>query len=89
MDILSSSTLMVGWISPSGGADGYVVQYSPGGGSQLVEGGGIGNTVLNELSLGLEYQIRMFAYRDLPSELSEIIPVLFDGELLILTQYSG
>ena len=88
MDILSSSTLTVGWTSLSGGADGYVIQYSPGGVSQLVEGGGIGNTVLNGLSPGREYQIRMFAYRDLPSQLSEIITVLFDGELFILMQYS-
>ena len=80
VDIISSSTLTVGWTSPSGDADGYVIQYSPGEESQLVEGGGIGNTVLNGLSLGLEYQIRMFAYRDLPSGLSEYIMVLLDGE---------
>ena len=81
--IRSSSSIAVSWSAPVGGADGYVILYSTEGGSnmtQLVEGGGQTNSLLTGLSKGQLYTIRVFAYKDLPSLLSDPVHVLYDGK---------
>ena len=72
----SSSSIVVNWSLPVGGANGYVILYSTDGSSnmtQLVEGGDQTSSLLTDLSEGHLYTIRVFAYRDLPSMLSESV----------------
>ena len=78
------------WSAPVGGADGYVILYSTEGGSnmtQLVEGGGQTSSVLTSLSKGQLYTIRVFAYKDIPSLLSDPVHVLHDGEMLCVVLF--
>ena len=73
----SSSSIMVTWSPPVGGADGYVILYSTDDGAsnmrQLVEGGDQTSALLTGLNEGHLYTIRVFAYKDLPSLLSESV----------------
>ena len=69
-----------------GGADGYVILYSTEGASnmtQLVEGGDQTSSLLTGLSEGQLYTIRVVAYKDLPSLLSDSDPVIvrIDGKV--------
>ena len=73
---ISSFSILVSWSPPVGGASGYVILYSTDGASnmtQLVEGGDQTSALLTGLSEGQLYTIRAFAYKDLPSLLSESI----------------
>ena len=69
-----------------GGASGYVILYSTDGPSymsgmtQLVEGGTKTSSLLTGLRERRTYTIRMFAYKDLPSMLSDTIYVNLDGK---------
>ena len=66
-----------------GGADGYVILYSAEGTSnlsQLVEGGNQTSSLLTGLSEGQLYTIRVLAYKDLPSLLSDPVQVMIDSE---------
>ena len=77
------SSIVVGWSGPVGGADGYVILYSDEGGrnmTQLVEGGGQTNSLLTSLSKGQLYTIRVLAYKDLPSRLSDPVHMLYNGK---------
>ena len=59
-----------------GGASGYVILYSTDGVTnmtQLVEGGDQTSALLTGMSEGHFYIIRVFAYKDLPSSLSEAV----------------
>ena len=72
----SSFSIIVSWLPPVGGADGYVILYSTDGASnmtQLVEGGDQTSALLTGMSEGHFYIIRVFAYKDLPSSLSEAV----------------
>ena len=85
----SSSSIMVTWSPPVGGASGYVILYSTDGASnmtQLVEGGDQTSSLLTGLSEGhLSYTIRVFAYKNLPSLLSEsVYYAAFDGKKIIV-----
>ena len=77
---------MVSWSPPVGGAGGYVILYSTdhdgnmSGMTKLVEGGDKTSSLLTGLKGGQTYTIRMFAYKDLPSILSDTIYVKLDGE---------
>ena len=77
---------MVSWSPPVGGAGGYVILYSTDGDNnmsgmtQLVEGGTKTSSLITGLRGGQTYTIRMFAYKDLPSMLSDTIYVKLDGE---------
>ena len=78
--INSSTSITVSWSPPVGGADGYVILYSAEGASnmtQLMEGGDQTSSLLTGLSEGT---IRVFAYKDLPSLLSEAVIVRIDGK---------
>ena len=80
----SSSSIAVSWSAPVGGVDGYVILYSAEGGSsmtQLVEGGGQTSSVLTGVSKGQLYTIRVFAYKDLPSLISDPLHVLCEGKV--------
>ena len=71
------------WSPPVGGADGYVILYSTEGDSnmtQLVEGGDQTSSLLTGLSEGQLYTIRVSAYKDLPSLLSDPVLVRIDGQ---------
>ena len=84
--IVSLSSITVSWSPPVGGADGYVVLYSMDDEedydmTQLVEGGYQTSSLLTGLSEGQLYTIRVLAYKDLPSLLSDAVLVRFDGQL--------
>ena len=79
MSMKSSSSIIVTWSPPVGGASGYVILYSTDGTSnmtQLVEGGDQTSSLLTGLSEGHLYIIRVFAYKDLPSSISEAVHYL-------------
>ena len=79
-----SSSITVSWSPPVGGADGYVILYSAEGASnitQLVEGGDQTSSLLTGLSEGQLYTIRVFAYKDLPSLLSDPVLVKIYGNM--------
>ena len=85
VSIVSSSSITVSWSPPVGGADGYVILYSAEGTSnmtQLVEGGDLTSSLLTGLSEEQLYTIRVFAFNDLPSLLSDPVLVEIDGKLL-------
>ena len=70
-----------------GGADGYVILYSTDDEvdykmTQLVERGDQTSSLLTGLSKGQLYTIRVLAYKDLPSLLSDPVLVRFDGKEL-------
>ena len=82
---INSTNITVRWSPPVGGANGYVILYSTDGASnmtsvQLVMGGDKTSTLLTGLRGRQTYAIRMFAYKDLPSMLSDTINVNLDGE---------
>ena len=68
-----------GWLPPVGGADGYVIFYcdedDDSNLTQLVEGGDQTSSLLTGLSEGQLYTIRVSAYKDLPSPLSDTVLV--------------
>ena len=81
--INSSSSVAVSWSAPVGGTNGYVILYSAEGGSnmtQLVEGRGQTSSVLTGLVMGQLYTIRVFAYKDLTSSLSNSVLILLKSE---------
>ena len=84
----SSSSIIVTWSPTVGGASGYVILYSTDGTSnmtQLVEGGDQTSALLTDISEGHLYTIRVFAYKDLPSLLSEsVYYAAFDGKNIII-----
>ena len=80
VSINSSSSITVSWSPPVGGADGYVILYNEA--TWLVEGGDQTSSLLTGLSEGQLYTIRMFAYKDLPSLLTDPVLVRFDGKEL-------
>ena len=88
VSINSSSSITVSWSPPVGGADGYVIIYWDERASnmtQLVEGGDQTSSLLTGLSEGQLYTIRVvFAYKDLPSLLSDAVLVRIDGQLCIM-----
>ena len=82
---INSTNITVNWSPPVGGANGYVILYSTDGTSnmtsaQLVIGGDKTSALLTGLRGRQMYAIRMFAYKDLPSMLSDTIHVNLDGE---------
>ena len=82
VSINSASSITVSWSPPVGGADGYVILYSAEGASnrtQLVEEEDQTSSLLTGLSEGQLYTIRAFAYKDLPSLLSDAVLVRIDG----------
>ena len=84
VSINSSSSITVSWSPPVGGADGYGILYSAEGASnmtQLVEGGDQTSSLLTGLSEGQLYTIRVFAYKDLPSPLSDPVLVKIYGNM--------
>ena len=81
--INSSSSITVSWSPPVGGADGYVILYSTEGSNnmtQLVGGGDQTSSLLTGLNESHLYTIRMFAYEDLPSLLSDHVQVMLDSK---------
>ena len=80
VSIKSSSSITVSWSPPVGGADGYVILYSTEGASNMVEGGDQTSSLLTGLSEGQLYTIRVLAYKDLPSLLSDPVIVKIDGK---------
>ena len=83
VSINSASSITVSWSPPVGGADGYVIFYcdeDDDNMTQLVEGGDQTSSLLTGLSEDQLYTIRVFAYKDLPSLLSEAVIVRIDGK---------
>ena len=78
MKILSSSSLSINWVPPSGVVEGYIIQYS-GIDPQLINGGDTLSDILEGLTQGVTYQFNVFAYSDLPSSESNKVTVLLDS----------
>ena len=76
--IVSYPSLYVQWNSASD-ANGYILQYTPNDETLLVNGSGSLFANTKELTQGTTYQISVYSYRDLPSESSVGISVLYDG----------
>ena len=76
--ILSSSSLSINWVPPSGVVEGYIIQYS-GIDPQLINGGDTHSDILEGLTQGVIYEFNVFAYSDLPSSESNKVTVLLDG----------
>ena len=76
--IVSYPSLYVQWNSASD-ANGYILQYTPNDETLLVNGSGSLFANTKELTQGTTYQINVYSYRDLPSESSIGISVLYDG----------
>ena len=76
--IVSYPSLYVSWNSVSD-ANGYILQYTPNDETLLVNGSGSLFANTKELTQGTTYQINVYSYRDLPSESSIGISVLYDG----------
>ena len=60
-------------------ANGYVLQYAPNDENLLVNGSRSLFANTKKLTQGTTYQINVYSYRDLPSESSIGISVLYDG----------
>ena len=60
-------------------ANGYILQYTPNDETLLINGSGSLFANTEELTQGTTYQIDVYSYRDLPSESSTGISVLYDG----------
>ena len=63
-------------------ANGYILQYTPNDETLLVNGSGSLFANIKELTQGTTYQINVYSYRDLPSESSIGVSVLYDGGLV-------
>ena len=88
--INSSSSIGVSWLPPVGGADGYVILYSTEESSNLtllVEGENQTSSLLSNLSEGYFYTITVFAYKDLPSLLSDPVEVILDGKIYLCVKF--
>ena len=60
-------------------ANGYVLQYTPNDETLLINGSGSLFANTKRLTQGTTYQINVYSYRDLPSQLSTQLSVLYDG----------
>ena len=76
--IVSYPSVYVQWNSVSD-ANGYILQYTPNDETLLVNGSGSLFANTKELTQGTTYQINVYSYRDLPSESSIGVSVLYDG----------
>ena len=74
--IVSYPSLYVQWNSAPD-ANGYILQYTPNDETLLINGSG--SLFTEELTQGTTYHINVHSYRDLPSEVSAGISVLYDG----------
>ena len=62
--IHSSSSILVSWSPPVGGADGYVILYSASNMTHLIEQRTLNMSLLRFLNEGHLYTIKVFAYKD-------------------------
>ena len=60
-------------------ANGYILQYTPNDETLLVNGSGSLSADTKGLTQGTTYHISVYSYKDLPSESSTGISVLYDG----------
>ena len=76
--ILSYPLLFVNW-SPVSDANGYILRYTPNDETLLVNGSESLFTSTKKLTQGTTYHINVYSYRDVLSESSIGISVLYDG----------
>ena len=76
--ISSHSILTVSW-SPVSNVKRYILHYNPNDKVILVNGEESSSGNIDKLTQGTTYQIKVYSYRDLPSESSNVISVLYDG----------
>ena len=76
--IVSSSSVLVSW-NPLSDVTGYITHYTPDGQSELLNRTDASNNVLGGLIQGTTYQINVYSYKDLLSESSSDLSVLWDG----------
>ena len=79
VSINSSSSITVSWSPPVGGADGYVILYYKKEENKKSLPVTKTSSLLTKLSEGHLYTIRVLAYKDLPSLLSDPVLVKVDG----------
>ena len=85
VSIYSSSSILVSWKPPVGGADGYVILYSASNMTHLIEQKTLNMSLLYFLNEGHLYTIRVFAYKDLPSMPFDAGNIYFAGTYIIAT----
>ena len=87
-NITQSSKIHVSWTPPVGGAVGYVIMYRKHSAknytTQMVEATSF---VLSNLSEGVLYDIGVFAFKDLPSQLSDTLYIRLAGKLNYITWF--
>ena len=76
--ISSQYILIISW-SPVSNVKRYILHYNPNDKVILVNGGESSSCNIDELTQGTTYQINVYNYRDLPSESSNVISVLYDS----------
>ena len=85
VSIYSSSSILVSWKSPVGGADEYVIFYSASNMTHLIEQRTkLTMLLLHFLNEGHLYTIRVFAYKDLPSMPFSVGTIYFAGTYIVL-----
>ena len=85
VSINSSSSILVKWLPPVGGADEYVILYSASNMTHLIEQRTtLTMSLLKSLNKGHLYTIRVFAYKDLPSMPFDGANIHFAGTYIVL-----
>ena len=85
VSINSSSSILVKWLPPVGGADEYVILYSASNMTHLIEQRTtLTMSLLKSLNKGHLYTIRVFAYKDLPSMPFGGANIYFAGTYIVL-----
>ena len=79
--ILNVTSIKVNWTTSSG-TNGYAIEYTTGGVTRNVVSTSEDETVLTDLSPMSTYTISVYSYIDLPSVISTVTVLRFDGELL-------
>ena len=87
VSIYSSSSILVNWSPPVGGADGYVILYSSSSMTYLIKQRTTQTKLLlHFLNEGHLYTIRVFAYKDLPSMPLDAGNIYFSGMYIVLNR---
>ena len=84
--ILNATSIKVNWtISSQERPNGYVIEYTTGGGGDRNVVSTTENEIHLSLSMGSTYTISVYSYVDLPSVNSTQTMLRFDGKFVVLS----